>query len=163
MASEKLAGFEYAVLSRISDIGFLWEKTCKETSLILAAAVMTGCNGELEGVSATAAEEVGVPDKQKPRLDTDGHARKLRTTGKLETRGHPVAPETRRSRPLFSHRGAQNLQARGVAPDAEAFKRPKHTIAKRWCKSETPLVTFSSSSCGDRSCDRTCAYGSSLP
>ena len=61
MASEKLAGFEYAVLSRISDIGFLWEKTCKETSLILAAAVMTGCNGELEGVSATAAEEVGVP------------------------------------------------------------------------------------------------------
>jgi hypothetical protein len=23
--------------------------------------VMTGCNGELEGVSATAAEEVGVP------------------------------------------------------------------------------------------------------
>ena len=62
MASEKLAGFEYAVLSRISDIGFLWEKTCKETSLILAAAVMTGCNGELEGVSATAAEEVGVVD-----------------------------------------------------------------------------------------------------
>ena len=61
MASEKLAGFEYAVLSRISDIGFLWEKTCKEPSLILAAAVMTGCNGELEGVSATAAEEVGVP------------------------------------------------------------------------------------------------------
>lgn len=62
MASEKLAGFEYAVLSRISDIGFLWEKTCKETSLILEAAVMTGCNGELEGVSATAAEEVGVVD-----------------------------------------------------------------------------------------------------
>ncbi len=57
MASEKLAGFAYAVLSRISDIGFLCEKTCKETSLIRDAALMTGCKGEVEedGLSATAA------------------------------------------------------------------------------------------------------------